>query len=84
MKSLNIFAVLLLMFTLGTGFVLAQSDRGTIRGTVTDQNDAVVANAKVVVTGVETGETRETTTGSCRRSFRSWGVLNTAAGRGPP
>ena len=63
MKSLNIFAALLLMFTLGTGFVLAQSDRGTIRGTVTDQNDAVVANAKVVVTGTETGETRETTTG---------------------
>ncbi|MEO7674733.1 MAG: TonB-dependent receptor [Pyrinomonadaceae bacterium] len=63
MKSLNLFAALLLMFTLGTGFALAQSDRGTIRGTVTDPNDAVVANAKVTVTSVDNGETRETTTG---------------------
>ncbi len=63
MKSLNLFAALLLSFILGTGFVLAQSDRGTVRGTVTDPSDAVVPNAKVVLTGVENGESRETTTG---------------------
>nr|MBA3334772.1 carboxypeptidase regulatory-like domain-containing protein [Acidobacteriota bacterium] len=63
MKSLNIFAALVLMFTLGAGFVLAQSDRGTIRGTVTDPSDAVVPNARVVLTGVENGESREVTTG---------------------
>lgn len=44
-------------------FVTGQSDRGTVRGTVTDPTDAVVANAKVVLTGVENGEVRETITG---------------------
>ena len=63
MKSFNLFAALLLLFILGTGFVSAQSDRGTIRGTVTDPSDAVVPNARVVLTGVENGESREVTTG---------------------
>jgi len=63
MKSFNLFAALFLSFILGTGLVLAQSDRGTVRGTVTDPSDAVIANAKVVLTGVENGESRETTTG---------------------
>ena len=40
----------------------AQSDRGAITGTVTDPQGAVVANAKVTVTNLETGETRETRT----------------------
>ncbi len=63
MKSFNLFAALLLLFILGTGAVFAQSDRGTVRGTVTDPSDAVVPNAKVVLTGVDNGESRETTTG---------------------
>ncbi len=63
MKSLNLFAALLLSFIFGAGIVFAQSDRGTLRGTVTDPSDAVVANAKVVLTGVGNGESRETTTG---------------------
>ncbi|HEX8288598.1 MAG TPA: TonB-dependent receptor, partial [Pyrinomonadaceae bacterium] len=62
MKSLKLLAALFLMFTIGAGFVLAQSDRGTIRGTVTDPNGAIVPNARVVLTGTETGESRETTT----------------------
>jgi hypothetical protein len=40
----------------------AQSDRGAITGTVTDPQGAVVANAKVTATNLETGETRETRT----------------------
>jgi len=63
MKLLNMFAAVVMMVTLGAGFLLAQSDRGTIRGTVTDPSDAVVPNARVVLTGIENGESREVTTG---------------------
>ncbi len=64
MKSFNLLAALLLLFVTGTtGIVSAQSDRGTLRGTVTDPSDAVVPNAKVILTGVENGESREVTTG---------------------
>jgi hypothetical protein len=64
MKSFKLFVgALFMLFAFGIGFVQAQSDRGTIRGTVTDPNDAAVANARVVLTGIDTGETRETTTG---------------------
>jgi hypothetical protein len=38
-----------------------QSDRGAITGTVTDPQGAVVANAKVTATNIETNEARETT-----------------------
>lgn len=41
-----------------------QTDRGSISGTISDQSGAVVPNAKVTVTGTETGEQRETTTNS--------------------
>ena len=43
---------------------LAQSDRGNIVGTVTDQNGAVVIDAKVTVTGIDSGEVREAKTSS--------------------
>ncbi|MDQ3749698.1 MAG: TonB-dependent receptor [Acidobacteriota bacterium] len=62
MKSFNLLAALLLLFILGTGLVLAQSDRGTIRGTVTDPSEAVISGAKVVATSLERGDAREVTT----------------------
>jgi hypothetical protein len=40
----------------------AQSNRGTIVGTVTDPNGAVVRDARVTVVNVGTGETKEATT----------------------
>jgi hypothetical protein len=39
-----------------------QSDRGNITGTVSDPGGAVIANAKVTVTDLNTNEVRETTT----------------------
>jgi len=45
-------------------FADAQRITGTIRGTVTDPSQAVVAGAKVTVKGEETGLTRTTTTNS--------------------
>src|ERR1041384_6253021 len=41
--------------------VYAQSDRGAIGGTVTDPSGAVVPNAKVTATNLDTNEVRETT-----------------------
>ncbi len=41
-----------------TSTVLAQSDRGTIIGTVTDPNGASVAGAKVTVTSLDSGDVR--------------------------
>lgn len=42
---------------------VAQSNKGTITGTITDPNGAVVKDAKVTATNVATGESREATTG---------------------
>lgn len=42
--------------------IFAQSDRGSITGTVTDQSGAVVQNAKVTATSLDTGAVREATT----------------------
>lgn len=53
--------LLLLMLACVTP-VFAQSDRGTITGTVTDPSGAVVANAKITATSLDSGEVREVTT----------------------
>lgn len=64
------FKCLLLMVTMLTLVarmslpVLAQNPTGSIRGTVTDQQGAVIQNATVTVTNKATGDTRVTSTGS--------------------
>src|SRR5271157_5636178 len=51
MRSLSISCCLLLC----AGFALAQSDRGTITGTVSDSTKAVLANAPVEAKSLDTG-----------------------------
>ncbi|HEX5836016.1 MAG TPA: TonB-dependent receptor, partial [Pyrinomonadaceae bacterium] len=58
-SHLLLFALLLL--TTGIS-AFAQSNKGSIVGTVRDLNEALVANAKIKVTSVKTGEVRETDT----------------------
>ena len=57
------FALLSLMLLVLGVTAFAQSNKGTVLGTVKDPNDALVANAKVTVTNTATGESREVTTG---------------------
>src|SRR5207253_7759989 len=64
MRSHKVFVAVLLalLMTLIAAPVLAQSDRGSITGSVTDPSGAVVPNAKVTATNLDTSEVRETTT----------------------
>src|SRR4030095_16084614 len=61
-KIFSAIARALLLILLLTAAVSAQTFRGTILGTVTDQNDAVMPGAKVTVKSVNTGLERSTTT----------------------
>lgn len=60
-KKKSLFTMLLLFLLLGVGIVNAQSNKGSIVGTVKDPNDALIPNAKVTITNNATGETREIT-----------------------
>ncbi len=76
--SLKTVAVAILLF-LVSGPAGAQSDRGTIAGTVLDSSGGVVANAKITATGAETGTvyaTVSTDTGAYRISNMQVGVYN--------
>ena len=48
------------LLLLTVSFASAQSDRGTITGTVSDATSAVIPGASVVVTNAETGAKYET------------------------
>ncbi|HEV3470896.1 MAG TPA: TonB-dependent receptor [Pyrinomonadaceae bacterium] len=62
LHKLSAAALLALTLVLCAAPALAQSDRGSITGTVTDPGGAVVANAKITATSLETGEAREAAT----------------------
>src|SRR5215207_5853949 len=63
MTSIKFSAILLTIFaTMWALPVYAQSDRGTVTGTVTDTSGAVVAGAKVTITNLNNGEARTGTT----------------------
>jgi hypothetical protein len=49
---------------LGAGFAMAQQDRATITGTVTDPSGSVVPNVKIAVLQVDTSSTYESMTNS--------------------
>src|SRR5215813_8279258 len=57
------YLALALIFLATAGLAAAQSDRGTIAGTVVDSTGGVVSDAKVVATGVDTGTVYNATTG---------------------
>jgi len=56
------FSLFVLTVLLLPALALAQGERGTLNGIVTDQNGAVVANAEVVATNIETNLGTKTTT----------------------
>src|SRR5215217_6178688 len=60
-KTVFWYSILLLCILVLSGIVDAQSNKGSIIGTVKDPNDAIVPNAKVTVANNANGETRETT-----------------------
>src|SRR5437870_2389498 len=49
-----------MMMGLAAGHASAQSDRGSISGTILDSSGAVVSGAEVTATGAETGSTYKT------------------------
>ena len=60
--TIRFVSLTLMLLVLGVT-ALAQSNKGTVLGTVKDPNDALVANAKVTALNIATGESREVTTG---------------------
>src|SRR5687768_3174550 len=64
------------------GAAFAQSDRGTVTGTVADQTSAVIPGARIVATNSETSarfETRSTETGNYTLAQLPSGVYQIAA-----
>jgi outer membrane receptor protein involved in Fe transport len=72
----KVFKIFLFLFTLigSLQTINAQTINGTISGTVTDPQGAVIAGAKVTITSVETGTRRDLVTNSDGR-FTATGVV---------
>ena len=62
MRGLRSTCVLAAMLLLCAGYVYSQAVNATLLGTVTDSSSAVIANAKVLATEVNTGVSRSTQT----------------------
>jgi hypothetical protein len=56
--------LLLLVVALTAGLAVAQSDQGSIAGTILDSSGAVVGGAEIVATGAQTGTVYKTTSSS--------------------
>ncbi len=63
MKSILFIAFISTLILLGASSALAQTHRGSVRGTVYDSNRAVVLGATITLTSQESSETRTTTSG---------------------
>src|SRR4051812_10975400 len=64
MKGLKVSCLLVLLAFLSTSaFLLAQSDNGSIQGTITDSTGAVVSGATIDVTSLATAQTITATSG---------------------
>jgi outer membrane receptor protein involved in Fe transport len=61
MKSMTRFTCVLAVLVLASSLGLAQTETGTVLGTVTDPQGAVVSGSTVTLTNVNTGQTRSTT-----------------------
>jgi len=62
LAAVYVLFVTLLILTTGAVTAFAQSNKGSIVGTVRDVNEALVPKAKIKVTSVRTGEVRDTET----------------------
>ena len=58
----HVVSLMLLLLSLSIA-VVAQSNKGAIKGTVTDQNKGIVQNANVTATNVETSAERTVNSG---------------------
>src|SRR3954451_6009694 len=77
----RIFSVVLVL--IGNNTVIAQTDRGTIRGTVEDSSGAAVSGAEVIATNAETGvqsKTQSTESGNYNLPSLPAGTYNVVAG----
>lgn len=61
-KFIKYFAALVCLVLIGSMSALSQTSRGTVSGTVKDQNGAVVPGAEVILTNTDTTVARSTTT----------------------
>ena len=62
MRSVRRLALLLLVLSVVSTFILAQTSTTTLRGTVADPQSAVVSNATVTITDPATGYSRKVST----------------------
>jgi len=62
MRSLKFLAIVATLLLIATGLCLAQTETGTITGSVTDPSDAVVTGATITVKNINTGAVRTATT----------------------